>query len=49
MENENQVLEELKLRIVYDIFKEDGSSEASIEVHKWNQKYSELIKRLKRR
>lgn len=33
----------------YNVIKEDGSSEVSTEVHKWNEKYMKLIKRLKRK
>jgi len=33
----------------YNIIKEDGSSEVSMEVHTWNEKYLKLIRRLNRR
>ena len=35
--------------IGYKISNERDSSESSIEVHKWNEKYLKLIKRLKKK
>ena len=35
--------------IGYNISNERDSGESSIEVHKWNEKYMKLIKRLKKK